>query len=152
MKRRNRNIETVEDDAGMTTTYHRHPNGGGLLGPGARVEADSFIGATTYVEAGARVGSGCRIGRGSWIDRRATVGDHAFIGDDVYVGRGTVLGSRVRVGSHSRIGAGALIGHGVRLNGDTLVPEGARIPDAGSSRGSSPHTRKTRGPDSRMAA
>ena len=48
-------IETVEDDAGKATIYHRHPNGGGLLGPGAQAAEDSFIAASTYVEAGAAV-------------------------------------------------------------------------------------------------
>ncbi|MGX9899444.1 hypothetical protein ACW0JT_05275 [Arthrobacter sp. SA17] len=79
-------IESVEDDAGKVTRYRRHPNGGGLIGPGAEVEESSFIGSTTYIEAGACVGSGCRIGDGSWIDRRARIGDLALIGDGVYVG------------------------------------------------------------------
>lgn len=147
-----RSIETVEDDAGKATTYHRHPNGGGLIGPGARAEADSFIGATTYVEAGARIGSSCRIGRGGWIDRQAVVGDHVVIGDDVYVGRGTTLGNRVHIGSHSRIGAEARIGHGARLHGDTIVPDGSRVADTRPSR--IPLTRKQNAPkpDSRLAA
>lgn len=147
-----RNTETVEDDSGKVTTYHRHPNGGGLIGPGARAEEDSFISATTYVEAGARIGNGCRIGRGSWIDREAVVGDHVFIGDDVYVGRASVLGNRVHIARHSRIGAGASIGHGVPLPGDSTVPEGIRINDAKASR--SAFIRKRYGPDSasRLAA
>lgn len=122
-----RKIEAVEDDAGKVTRYRRHPNGGGLVGPGAEVQETSFVGSTTYVEAGACVGSGCRIGHGSWIDRRAKIGDRTFIGDGVYVGPETVLGNRVRVGSHSRIGAGAKIGHGATLDGDTRVPDGGVV-------------------------
>lgn len=90
-----RNVETVENDADRTATYHRHPNGSGLIGPGAQAEVDSFISATTYVEAGARIGSGCRIGRGGWIDHQAIVGDHGVVGvpghqhaPDTRVGRG----------------------------------------------------------------
>ncbi len=149
-----RNIEVVEDDAGKATTYHRHPNGGGLLGPRVLAEANSYIGATTYVEAGARIGSGCRIGRGGWIDRHAMVGDHVVIGDDVYVGRGAAVGSRVHIGSHSRIGAGARIGHGVRLHGDSIVPAGTHIPDPGTAHHSAPVRPRTKGhgPDPRMAA
>ena len=152
MNRSSRSIEVVEDDAGKTTTYHRHPNGGGLLGPGAQVEADSFIGATSYVEVGAHVGAACRIGHGSWIDRQVMLGDHVIIGDDVHVGRGTVLGSGVHVGSHSRIGIGALIGCGVRLLGDSLVPDGARVPRARSSWGSLSRTKTTSGERFRAAA
>lgn len=147
-----RNIERVEDDSGMATTYHRHPNGGGLLGPGARADMDTYIDATTYVEAGASVGSGCRIGRGGWIDRQAVVGDEVFIGDDVYVGRGTILGNRVHIGSHSRIGAGARIGHGAWLHGDTILPDGTRIAGARRSRSALTRTQDAQGPDSRMAA
>ena len=66
----NRKIETVENDAGKVITYHRHPNGGGLVGRGADVDHTSFIGPTTYVEASATVGPHCRVGRGSWIDQR----------------------------------------------------------------------------------
>lgn len=51
-----REIETVEDDFGKVTTYHRHPNGGGLLGPGVHSAEDSFIADTTYIEAGGKVG------------------------------------------------------------------------------------------------
>ncbi|WP_309108339.1 transferase [Arthrobacter sp.] len=120
-------IESVEDDAGKVTRYRRHPNGGGLVGPGAEVEESSFIGSTTYIEAGACVGSGCRIGDGSWIDRRAKIGDLAFIGDGVYVGEGTIVGNRVRIGSHSRIGAGAQVGHGTTLDGDSRVPDGGLV-------------------------
>ncbi|RNL51923.1 DapH/DapD/GlmU-related protein [Arthrobacter oryzae] len=145
-------IETVEDDAGKATTYHRHPNGGGLLGPGVQAAEDAFIAASTYVEAGARIGSGCRIGRGSWIDCQAVVGDHVFIGDDVYVGRGTVLGARAHVGSHSRIGAGTLIGFGTRLHGDSIVPDGAHLADARPARIAAVRPRKTHGPDARIAA
>ncbi len=145
-------IETVEDDAGKATTYHRHPNGGGLLGPGATAAEDSFIAASTYVEAGARIGSGCRIGRGGWIDRHAVVGDHVIISDDVYVGRGTVLSDRAHIGSHSRIGAGTLVGFGARLHGDSIVPEGAHIADARPSRIASAPGRKAHGPAPRMAA
>ena len=147
-----RKIETVEDDAGKVTTYRRHPNGGGLLGPGAHADETSFIAASTYVEAGARLGSGCRVGRGSWIDRHAVVGDHVFIGDDVYVGRGTAVGDRVHIGSHSRIGAGALIGFGIRLHGDSAVPDGAHIADARPSRLVTARARKADGPASRAAA
>lgn len=145
-----RNVEVVEDDAGKATRYHRHPNGGGLLGPGVHVEEDSYIGATTYVEAGARVGSGCRIGHGGWIDRQALVGDHVVIGDDVYVGRGSVVGDRVRIGSHSRIGAGARIGHGARLHGDSIVSANTRIAGARTSR--AVRARKSPGRGSRLAA
>lgn len=95
-----KNIERVEDDFGRVTTYRRHPNGGGLLGPGARAEEDTFIGATTYVEAGVRVGHKSRIGRGGWIDRGAVVGDHVLIGDNVYLGQASVVGDRVRLGHH----------------------------------------------------
>jgi UDP-3-O-[3-hydroxymyristoyl] glucosamine N-acyltransferase len=147
-----RKIEVVEDDAGKVTKYRRHPNGGGLVGPGAEVEESSFIGATTYIEAGARVGSGCRIGQGSWIDSQAWIGDLVFIGDNVYVGRGTVLGNRVRVGSHSRIGAGARIGHGAQLHGDTIVRDGGHIAAAKPSRRASARQLPVREPQSRMAA
>lgn len=147
-----RKIETVEDDAGKATTYHRHPNGGGLLGPGAEAAENSFIAASTYVEAGASIGSGCRIGRGGWIDRRAVIGDHVFIGDDVYVGRGTVLGDRVHIGSHSRIGAGSLVGHGARLHGDSVVPEGSHIADDRPARIAAARNRKTHAAGSRIAA
>lgn len=150
--RMRRNIEVVEDDAGKATTYRRHPNGGGLIGPGARVEEDSFVGPSTYVEAGARIGSGCRIGRGGWIDRHALVGDHVVIGDDVYVGRGSVVDSRVRIGSHSRIGAGARIEHGSRLHGDSIVPENSHVANGRPSRTASPRSRQASGPGSRMAA
>jgi UDP-3-O-[3-hydroxymyristoyl] glucosamine N-acyltransferase len=122
-----RKIETVEDDAGKVISYHRHPNGGGLIGRGAEVDESSFISSTAYVEAGAEVGQGCRIGGGSWIDRRARIGQRVVIGDAVYVGPGAVIGNRVRVGSHSRIGAGAVIGHGVRLHGDSTVAQGSRV-------------------------
>ncbi|QCO96447.1 transferase [Arthrobacter sp. 24S4-2] len=122
-----RKIETVEDDAGKVTTYHRHPNGGGLIGRGADVDDTSFISATSYVEAGAWVGSGCRVGGGSWIDRKARIGHRAVIGEAVYVGPGAVVGNRAHVGSHSRIGAGAVIGHGVHLHGDTTVSPGSHI-------------------------
>jgi carbonic anhydrase/acetyltransferase-like protein (isoleucine patch superfamily) len=148
----NRKIEVVEDDAGKATRYRRHPNGGGLVGPGADVDESSFVGAMTYVEAGARVGSGCRIGRRSWIDRQAVIGDLVFIGDDVYVGRGTTLGNRTHIGSHSRIGAGALIGRGIRLLGDTTVPEGARIAAAKPARHAAVNARHAQGAHSRMAA
>lgn len=147
-----RKIETVEDDTGRATTYHRHSNGGGLIGRGARAEEDSFIDATTYVEAGARIGSGCRIGRGSWVDRQAVVGDHVFIGDDVYVGRGTILGNRVHIGSHSRIGAGALIGHGARIPGDSIVAEGTHIADARQPGSVLAGKRDSHSPNPRMAA
>ena len=149
-----RTTEVVEDDAGRSTAYRRHPNGGGLLGPGARAEEDSFIGATTYVEAGARIGSACRIGRGGWIDRRARVGDHVFIGDNVYVGRGTIVGNRVHIARHSRIGAGARIGHGARLPADSVVPDGTDIAGAGPPQGALARKRKSQGqdPDSMMAA
>ena len=145
-------IETVEDDAGKATTYHRHLNGSGLLGPGATAADDSFIAASTYVEAGARIGSGCRIGRGSWIDRHAVLGDHVVIGDDVYVGRGTVIGNKAHIGSHSRIGSGAYIGYGARLHGDSMVPDGAHVADARPSRITTAPGRKTHGPDPRLAA
>ena len=147
-----RKIESVEDDAGRVTKYRRHPNGGGLVGPGAGVDESSAIGAMTYVEAGARVGSGCRIGRRGWIDKQAVIGDLVFIGDDVYVGRGAIVGNRARIGSNSRIGAGALIGRGARLHGDTTVPEGARVAPAESSRGGQVNARHGRGARSRMAA
>jgi UDP-3-O-[3-hydroxymyristoyl] glucosamine N-acyltransferase len=149
-----RNIEVVEDDAGRITAYHRHPNGGGLLGPRVLAEESSYIGATTYVEAAARIGAGCRIGRGGWIDGHAVVGDHVVIGDDVYVGRGAAVGSRARIGSHSRIGAGARIGHGVRLHGDSVVPAGAHIPGPGTAhrQGSVREGKGHHRPDPRMAA
>lgn len=149
-----RNIEVVEDDAGRATTYHRHSNGGGLLGPRALVEENTYIGATTYIEAGARIGSHCRIGRGGWIDRQAMVGDHVVIEDDVYVGRGAAVGNSAHIGSHSRIGAGARIGHGVRLHGDSIVPAGTHIPDPRTThhRASARPGRKSHGRAPRMAA
>lgn len=148
-----RKIESVEDDAGKVTRYRRHPNGGGLVGPGAEVEDTSFIGSTTYVEAGACVGSGCRIGHGSWIDRRAKIGDRTFIGDGVYVGPETVLGSKVHIGSHSRIGAGARIGHGAKLDADTRVPDGGVVSTvAKQSRKVATRRPPTRGKQSRIAA
>ena len=145
-----RKIETVEDDAGKVITYHRHPNGGGLIGRGAEVHETSFISSTAYVEAGARVASGCRVGGGSWIDRQARIGHRVVIGDAVYVGPGAVLGNRVHVGSHSRIGAGAVIAHGVRLHGDSTVAQGSHVaartkPAAlSSSRSRSEGSRKVR--------
>lgn len=99
-----------------------------------------------------RVGSGCRIDRGGWIDRRALVGDHVFLGDDVYMGSEAVLGSRVHAGSHLRIGERHASATGSGCPGTARYPQ-ARIPDARTSRGSSPRTRKTaHGPDPRMAA
>jgi UDP-3-O-[3-hydroxymyristoyl] glucosamine N-acyltransferase len=145
-----RKIETVEDDAGKVITYHRHPNGGGLIGRGAEVHETSFISPTAYVEAGARVESGCRVGGGSWIDRQARIGHRVVIGDAVYVGPGAVLGNRVHIGSHSRIGAGAVIAHGVRLHGDSTVAQGSHVaartkpPALSSSRSRSEGSRKVR--------
>lgn len=145
-----RKIETVEDDAGKVITYHRHPNGGGLIGRGAEVDETSFVSSTAYVEAGARVEAGCRIGGGSWIDRQARIGHRVMIGDAVYVGPGAVVGNRVRIGSHSRIGAGAVIGHGIRLHGDTTVAQGSHVasrskpPATSSSRSRSDGNRRVR--------
>ena len=42
-----RKIETVEDDAGKVISYHRHPNGGGLIGRGAEVDESSSVGKFT---------------------------------------------------------------------------------------------------------
>jgi tetrahydrodipicolinate N-succinyltransferase len=136
-----RKFETVEDDAGKVISYHRHPNGGGLIGRGADVDETSFISSTAYVEAGAQVGLGCRVGGGSWIDRQARIGRRVVIGDAVYVGPGAVVGNRVHIGSHSRIGAGAVIGHGVRLHGDTTVPQGSHI--SGRTKASASSSRRS---------
>jgi UDP-3-O-[3-hydroxymyristoyl] glucosamine N-acyltransferase len=144
-----RKIETVEDDAGKVTTYHRHPNGGGLIGRGADVDDTSFISATSYVEAGAWVGSGCSVGGGSWIDRKARIGHRAVIGEAVYVGPGAVVGNRAYIGSHSRIGAGAVIGHGVHLHGDTTVSQGSHI--AAGARASARHSLRSLPDGSRKA-
>jgi UDP-3-O-[3-hydroxymyristoyl] glucosamine N-acyltransferase len=149
----NAKFVSVEDDAGKVTRYARHPNGGGLVAPGAKVAESSHIGPMTYVEYGARVGSGCRIGHGSWIDRDATIGDRAVIGDGVRIGRGTVIGNRVHIGSHSRIGSSVLIEPGVHLHADSAVPDGGQVPLASkaslSDRAKHRTHRKGRG---RMAA
>jgi UDP-3-O-[3-hydroxymyristoyl] glucosamine N-acyltransferase len=144
-----RKIEFVEDDAGKVTKYLRHPNGGGLIGPGAEVDETSFIGSTTYVEAGAHVGPGCKIGAGGWIDRKARIGDHAFIGNGVYVGQDAIVGRRAHIGSHSRIGAGARVGEGMRLRGDTVVPDGELV-EAASAKAA--QKASPRGERSRLAA
>jgi UDP-3-O-[3-hydroxymyristoyl] glucosamine N-acyltransferase len=123
----NAKFVSVEDDAGKVTRYVRHPNGGGLIAPGAAAAESARIGAMTYVESGARIGPGCRIGHGSWIDRDATVGERTVIGDGVRIGRGTVVGSRVRIGSHSRIGSSVLIEHGAHVDADATVPDGGQV-------------------------
>jgi UDP-3-O-[3-hydroxymyristoyl] glucosamine N-acyltransferase len=80
-------IETVEDDAGNVHTYRRHPNGGGLIGRGAKASQTAFIRSTAYVESGPDVGCGCRIGAGSWVDRKVRIGDYTVIGATVYIAR-----------------------------------------------------------------
>jgi UDP-3-O-[3-hydroxymyristoyl] glucosamine N-acyltransferase len=148
-----RKFESVEDDAGKVTRYLRHPNGGGLVGPGADVAESARIGSMTYVEPGAHIGPGSRVGHGSWIDREARVGDRTVIGDGVYVGHGTVIGNRVHIGSHSRIGAGALIGHGSHVHADTTVPERGRVTaETSRRRHDAAVNRPLRKPHRRLAA
>ena len=73
-----RQVESVEDDAGAVVYYHRHENGGGLVGRGAVVADSARLGPMTYVEPHARIGACTRVGHGSWIDRQVQVGgaDH----------------------------------------------------------------------------
>lgn len=124
-------IEEVEVEAGVVSRYRRHPNGCGLVSPGARVHAGAFVSRTAYVESGARVGPEAWIGPGSWIDHDAEVGARVFVGQNVHIGALAVVGTAARLGSYVRIGRAAAITPGTVVERDERVPDNAVIGAAG---------------------
>ena len=108
-----------EDGNGQVVRYVRHPNGGGLVSPSARVHEAAMVASTAYVEAGGQVGDRSRIGAGSWLDH------------DVIVGVDVVVAGNVHLGPRTRAEDGTWIGTGARVGSDVVIRRGARVePDA----------------------
>jgi UDP-3-O-[3-hydroxymyristoyl] glucosamine N-acyltransferase len=136
-KRMAKKVE-FEDDEGRMVRYVRHPVGGGLVSPQARVHESATVAVTAYVEAGAQVGPRSRVGEGSWLDHDVVVGSDVMVAGNVHLGPRTRVGHRAWIGSGARIGSDVVIDLGVRIAPDSIVPDGTVVGRHDGSRRSAP--------------
>ena len=87
----------------------------------ANLIAPVHIGEGTMIARAAKVGPNVVLGKNCRIAANAEIKDSVFW-DDVVVEK-----SRSIIGANARIGKGSVIGHDVRIDPDTVAPEGSRI-------------------------
>ncbi len=109
----------------------------GISGPGAahadcaNLIAPVHIGAETIIARMAEVGPNVVFGKNCRIAATAVI-KNSVLWDDVVVEEGatieeTIIASRSTIGANAKIGKGSVIGHDVRIEADSIVPEGSRI-------------------------
>ena len=94
-----------------------HPNGGGLVGKGAKVATTAFVGPDAMVLDGAKVSGNAR------IEGHAIVRGVAQVGGNAIVGGWALVGDSVKVGDDARIRGNVKLGGGVEVTGRARVTE-----------------------------
>ncbi len=90
------------------------------LRPGVRVAAGARVGPYVVLGDGAAVGASSRL-------RDSVLGDGVRIGDGVEA-VGLLAGAGASVASGTVLGRDVVLGDDVRLDGDDVIPDGARVP------------------------
>lgn len=108
-------------DYGLTlgeTTGSKHPNGGGFVAAGAKVDASAFVGPEAKVLGTAKVLGNARI-----LDRAVVMGN-ATVKDEAIVSGAAVVGDRAVVSERARVRNFAFVA------GDAKVRERSRVGDS----------------------
>jgi UDP-3-O-[3-hydroxymyristoyl] glucosamine N-acyltransferase len=101
-----------------------------LICRGAIVGAGAKIGENSYVGSGAIVGHGCKVGFNTRIGAGARIGDGSSIGNSCWIGDGVTVGRAARLGAHVTLGSGVLVGSEVEIGKLCVIDRPGRI-DAG---------------------
>ena len=105
----------IGEFAHLVTSYQPRPN--------VLIVGEIDIGNDVLIAGYCHLAMGVRIGDGTILEHEVRVGPGCLIGAAARVGHGTLLCAR------SQVGAGATIGSRCLILADTVIPDGAWIPD-----------------------
>lgn len=94
---------------------------GAVVGAGARIEDNCWIGAGAIIQPGSRIGFNSVVGAGAIVGSGATIGHSSWIDD------GVVLGRDARIGSQVTLGLGVIVGHGRKIGKQCIIDKAGRI-------------------------
>lgn len=94
---------------------------GAVVGAGARIEDNCWIGAGAIIQPGSRIGFNSVVGAGAIVGHGATIGHSSWIDD------GVVLGRDARIGSQVTLGLGVIVGHGRKIGKQSIIDKAGRI-------------------------
>lgn len=98
-----------------------------LICRGAIVGAGAKIGENSYVGSGAIVGHGCKVGFNTRIGAGARIGDGSSIGNSCWIEDGVTVGRGARIGAHVTLGSGVLVGSEVEIGKLCVIDRPGRI-------------------------
>jgi acetyltransferase EpsM len=112
-------------DAGLTLPVIVHVSASiepsALVGPGAQVFAQAYVGTRVVIGAGSLLNAGVVVSHDCVLDAGANVSPGALLAGGVHVGRLARIGMGATVNVGLRVGAGARIGNGATVKAD--VPD-----------------------------
>jgi len=117
----------IGEFAHLVTSYQPRPH--------VLIVGEIDIGDDVLIAGYCHLAMGVRIGDGSILEHEVRVGPGCVVGNSARVGHGTLLCAR------SQVGVGAIIGSRCLILADTVIPDGARVPDGATIGNSHPAIR-----------